>query len=84
MGGDVILTDEDIESISLSVVSVKDAKADARAVEAAVLAKLASKKPDAWAFKVNNFHRHVEFYCPPEDGYDEGTLMPLYSLKGLT
>lgn len=41
MGGDMILTDEDIEGISLSVVSVKDAKADARAVEAAVLAKLA-------------------------------------------
>jgi len=38
----MILTDEDIEGISLSAVSGKDAKADARAVEAAVLAKLAS------------------------------------------
>ena len=77
----MILTDEEIESLAADVSCTS---LDMRAIEAAVLAKLASKKPDAWAFKVNNFHRHVEFYCPPEDGYDKGTLMPLYSLKGLT
>lgn len=38
----MILSDEEIAEISLSAVTVKDAIADVRAVEAAILAKLAS------------------------------------------
>ena len=38
----MILSEQDIAEISLSAVTVKDAVADARAVEAALLAKLAS------------------------------------------
>ena len=45
----------------------------------AKLSAMESQEPVAWAFKVNKFHRHVEFYCPSDDGYDEGTLQPLYT-----
>ena len=48
----MLLSDEEISEISLSAVTVKDAVADVRAVEDAILAKLAAKelpKPVCWS-----------------------------------
>lgn len=40
-----------------------------------------SAEPAAWKWRSNKFHDRLEFYFPPDDAYDEGTLKPLYTLK---
>jgi hypothetical protein len=36
-------------------------------------------KPVAWMYKVNGVHTFWNSERPPEDAYDEGTLIPLYT-----
>jgi hypothetical protein len=38
-------------------------------------------KPSAWSFKQNRVHRRLTDYCPPDDAYDKGTLVELFTLK---
>ena len=40
-----------------------------------------SDKPSAWSFKQNRVHRRLTDYCPPDDAYDKGTLVELFTLK---
>ena len=40
-----------------------------------------AEKPSAWKWRVNRFHQHLEDYYPPDDAYDEGTLVELYTRR---
>jgi len=82
----MILTEEDRHQLEDSLEQVIGKHAF-DAIEAAVLEKLASKKPDAWMYlhkyKKNNLLRFDR--CDEPDRNVEGwTENPLYSLKGLT
>ena len=54
----MLLSDEEISQISLSAVTVKDATADVRVIEAAILAKLAAKELPEPAMKETNPHHN--------------------------
>lgn len=36
-------------------------------------------EPYAWAYKTNNTWEHISFVEPPDDAYDEGSLVVLYT-----
>lgn len=37
--------------------------------------------PSAWSFKQSKVHNCLQFFCPPEGSYDNGTLVKLYKRK---
>ena len=37
--------------------------------------------PAAYRYRINNTHTMYSEYLPPDDAYDEGTLVPLYESK---
>lgn len=37
------------------------------------------EKPYAWIYTVNNTYTWVSFVEPPDDAFDEGTLVPVYT-----
>lgn len=41
---------------------------------------MSAMKPDEWRHTVNNVHTFYAEEKPPDDAYDEGTLVPLYTL----
>jgi hypothetical protein len=40
-----------------------------------------AERPSAWSFKQNRVHNCLQFFCPPDDAYDEGTLIELYTRR---
>lgn len=61
-------------------VSIAIQQAHAQGFAAGAAAQLA-EKPSAWKWTANKFHDRLEDYCPPDDAYDEGTLIELYTRK---
>lgn len=48
---------------------------------AAGAASQLAEKPSAWSYKQNRVHSCLQFFCPPDDAYDEGTLIELYTRR---
>jgi len=40
-----------------------------------------AEKPSAWSYKQNRVHRCLATHCPPDDAYDAGTLIELYTRR---
>lgn len=74
--GERSFTEADFHSAAIEIFKLGQSQAFAQGA-----ASQLAEKPSAWSFKQNRVHRRLTDYCPPDDAYDKGTLVELFTLK---